>query len=226
MSLGRLLRTISNWRVVLPIYHRRLEVYLLYYWAVLTRSRDIELLMGTIGKAVYGRTPFFSGVYYATMKGIGYPTDRDGQRGPICWAVPVSFIVHINELPYFGLGIEFRGKSLCIRQMQGVGGAVPLCELKDWPELLAHACMLYAVQVKLKEVRIYKADQDLNFECPEIEPAPDRGEGTSLVERYIEAKKAHQQRMRRRYDRTASDLGFIKKKKFYVWKNPHYTRLF
>jgi len=155
----------------------------------------------------------FDGIHRAFFNDMGYPTDKDVVRvGSICWNSPIGITVLIDNRDCFGLGIELYSSILSIRQMQGVPGTKIPEELKDWPTLLVEACMDYASYSNLSEVRIFKADQDFGFENPDVNPA----EGQSLAN----AKKTHQDRMRRRYDRTASDLGFEKRKNIMCGKFP------
>jgi hypothetical protein len=148
------------------------------------------------------------------LNDMGHAVDEHGKRvGGLCWNCPIAILVYLDDQPCYGLGVEFRGKALCIRQMQGVQGNPPLTDLRDWPELLVQACIRCAERAGLKEVRIYKADQDIGY----YYPANDRKEGQT----YEEFVKAHQDRMRRRYDRVAQKMKFKKQKKYYSREIPH-----
>ena len=182
------------------------------------RISEVEDLANFVGLVFKEATPLFSAIRLIMLKDMGYATDTQGQRVvPLCWNAPIAIVVYMAELPYIGLGVELRGQSLCVRQMQGVRGAMPLRNLRDWPEILVKTCMAYAEDKGLKEVRVYKADQEIGFEHHEIDFQEDQNRE--------EAIKAHQDRMRRRYDRTAQKLKFEKKKRYYMWKVPPKAQL-
>lgn len=194
------------------IHYRKLEVFLLYPRTNRHAKQHIKILLVLIHQAMKERASLFSGIHWATVKGIGHLTRADGSYSELCWSAPLCITVYLADRPYFGLGLELRGKALCVRQLQGVKDAIPTEKLRAWPTLLVSACMAYAMKVGLKEVRVYKADQDLNFDYPLLELR----EGETRQQ----AKSRHQDRMRRRYDRTAQELKFKKKKRYYVWENP------
>jgi hypothetical protein len=197
---------------VIRLFYRKLILRFLCRTAK-RRIKEVERLGLSLGVAVRDRTPLFSSVHMGLFNDMGYPSDADGVKvGPICWNCPIGFTFYIAEQPYFGLGVELRRQVLCIRQMQGVPGAKPLRNLKDWPELLVFACTVYAQKHGLKEVRIYKADQDISFEYPFVE--------TKNGQSQKDADDAHRSRMRHRYDGTARKLKFKKKKRYYVWEVP------
>jgi|GEM_PF-1799799 len=212
MTLFRLMVRAGLLGLYVRIFYRTVELRLLCRIAHkrIDEVKDFTNFVGLVFKEV---TPLFSSIRYMTLKGMGYATDEQGEIvAPLCWNAPIAIVVYLGELPYFGLGVELRGRVLSIRQMQGVRGAIPLQKLKGWPDLLVRTCMAYAEEKGFKEVRVYKADQELGFTHPEVEPQ----EGQSREE----AVKAHQNRMRRRYDRTAQELKFEKKKRYYRWLVP------
>ena len=212
MSMVKVLVRAGLLRLYARIFYRKVQLRLLCRIAH-KRIGEVESLANFVGLVFKEGTPLFSAVHWITLKNMGYATNADGQRiVPLCWNAPIAIVVYLEELPCLGLGVEFRGRALCIRQMQGVRGAMLLRNVRDWPELLVKTCMAYAEENGLKEVRVYKADQEFGFEHPEIEP---EGE-----QQRTEVIKAHQDRMRRRYDRTAQKLKFKKKKRYYVWKVP------
>ena len=194
------------------IFHRKVQLQFLC-WVAKRRFQEIEDLMYFVGFVFKEITPRFSAIRLYLLNDMGYGTDSHGQRvSSICWNAPIALTVYMDECPYLGLGIELRGKTLCIRQMQGVKGVKQLPELHGWPELLVRTCMNYAETHGLREVRVYKADQEIGFAFPQIEAS----EGQTKKE----AIEAHQNRMRCRYDRTAQKLKFKKNKRYYVWKVP------
>lgn len=196
-------------RLQARIFFRKLELRLLCNEAS-TRYDEIDRLGHIVGHAFNEQVPNFTYVHMFILNNTGHATDEGERINSLCWDSPIALTVHIDELPCLGLGIELRGKVLSIRQMQGVRGAQPLANLKDWPTTLVRCCMAHAEAEGLDEVRVYKADQDLTYEAPYLEEGLDSPE----------AIRKHQDRMRRRYDRTASDLGFEKKKRYYVWRVP------
>jgi len=198
-------------RVLIPIFCRKAQIYVLYRIAN-KRYEQVRSLAAHVYMHFEAKTPLLSGVHSALFKNMGHAVQEDGSRGPICWAAPIAITVFLMDLPFFALGVEFRGGTLCIRQLQGVKG-VPLSRnLQDWPEVLVKSCMSFAAIHRFREVRVYKANQDINFTFPVLTPAPDQSKESAV--------RAHQDRMRRRYDRTAEKLKFKKKKKYWVWKNP------
>jgi len=143
------------------IFYRKAQLRLLCRIAH-KRISEVEDLANFVGLVFKEATPLFSAIRLIMLKDMGYATDTQGQRVvPLCWNAPIAIVVYMAELPYIGLGVELRGQSLCVRQMQGVRGAMPLRNLRDWPEILVKTCMAYAEDKGLKEVRVYKADQEI-----------------------------------------------------------------
>ncbi len=150
--------------------------------------------------------------------GYGKETDRNGTQ-VIYWETPLGIMIYLGERePYFALGFDLSKKVLSIRQIQGVRGKRPPRELHLWPQLFVQGCVEYAKSAGLKEVRIYRADQSLFYEHP-VYLVPEEGQ------RYEDVLREHQARMRRRYDQTAEEMGFVPKGKRYLrWVNPNYGR--
>jgi hypothetical protein len=191
------------------IFYRKLQLYVLCEIGK-KRMKEVDTLLRYIGFPIRARCKKeFTGIQRAFFAGMGYPTENGKRIGSICWNSPIGITVLLHDKECFGLGIELYGSVLAIRQMQGARGAKIPETLKDWPTLLIEACRNYAEDAKLKEVRVYKADQDLQFKNPFVILRDGQRRKEAVLE--------HQNRMRRRYDRAASDLGFEKRKRYYVW---------
>lgn len=131
------------------------------------------------------------------------------ERKTLYWEAPLGIAIWAKEGPLVGMAVEFRGDALCIRQMQGVSGAKIPPELKMWPRMFVQACIeCVREEPTLREVRVYKADNSLCFLFPE---------GMTSNQAVL----AHQQRMQRRYEGTARQMGFTKKEKWYSWVKPN-----
>jgi hypothetical protein len=194
------------------LFYRKFQLRLLGREAD-KRIADVDALSLVVGRAFRRRTALVSGAQYCTLDDMGYDCDQDGNRvSGICWNAPIGITIYLSDKAHIGLGVELRGRVLSIRQMQGVYGQPIHKIVPDWPEVFVQACIQYALQTNLREVRIYKADQDFGYRYPVFEMP----EGTN----YTEVIAAHRNRLRRRYDRTAQKLKFTKKKKYYVWVPP------
>lgn len=158
----------------------------------------------------------FSGVRWVIVPGMGYGISPDGTRDPICWEAPTCLSILLAGEQVFGLGVELRGAVLSVRQLQGVRGRSYPHNLKKWPQMLVLGCIKFAELEGFKEVRVYKADQGMFYEYPEIEAADQKEWQEKVAE--------HQRRMRRRYDGTARQLKFEEMEKYWRWVNPHYSQ--
>ena len=203
-------------RVIASLFYRKVELRFLCKVAN-KRWEEVDLLTHMVGMAFRSKTPSLTGVRCFTLNDMGHAVDANGKQiDSLCWNVPIAITIYLDGNPYIGLGVELRGRALCIRQMQGVAGVRFPKAIQDWPELLVKACITHAESIGLSEVRIYKANQDFGFEYPTIELQ----EG----QKWDDVVKAHQDRLRRRYDRVAQSLKFKKKKRYYVWEIPPETQ--
>jgi len=191
---------------------RRIE-YFFFSREAAKREEEVHSLTKFVGRAFQSRSPFFTGAGWSRYGAPGY---GQGEKFRICWEATVGITVWLAKEPAIGMGVEFRGKTLCIRQLQGVAGA-NLKEMGPWPRTFVSACLAFAKENGLKRVRLYRADQGLFYRYPDLKPR----DGQT----YREAVKEHQRRMRRRYDGTARQMRFKMKRRWGEWANPNYARL-
>ena len=137
--------------------------------------------------------------------------EKDG-KNPIWWEAPTTYTVYVAEKPAFGLGLEFLSDRIDIRQLQGVQGAVIPDQLRKWPFMFLFACINFAQQQGIKEVRLYRASETIFYKHPVGVSLP----GFSRKD----AVKVAQERMRLRYDGTARRAKLLMKQKYGVWINP------
>ncbi len=187
-------------RVFARIFYRRAEYFYLCPVAR-RRNEDCEALAAYIGCLFKEKTKTFTAISH----GI-YPKPGHGslENFLICWEAPIAITVWLNDEPVLGLGVEFRGNILCIRQLQGATGVRLPRTLYLWPRIFIQGCFEFAADAGIKSVRLYRAHTSLAYEHPSVEPR----EGQTREE----AKREVQKRMRKRYDDTATELGFTMKK--------------
>ncbi|HVX90722.1 MAG TPA: hypothetical protein VHC20_03750 [Candidatus Paceibacterota bacterium] len=194
-------------------FYRKREVAYLRGKITSRHEAWIGELLNDIGWKIKDTSPSFSAIRQSYCRSVGYgdlDIGANGQRA-FCSEAPIIFSVYLGGFPAFMLGGEFRGDVFCIRQLQGALGVAIPPELKHWPRLLVEACMESAEQYGIPEIRLYRAHQTLFYRMPVFEGPP-------------QAISAYRQRMRRRYDGTARQLGFTMKRDWGEWKNPAYER--
>ncbi len=130
----------------------------------------------------------------------------------VCWDAPLGIAVWDGESAMLAMAVEIKGDMLCIRQLQGVPGKKLPQELRDWPQRFVGASIRFARLSGLKGVRLYRAHTCSFYWRPEM----DIPEGKTR----LEVLRAHRQRMRRRYDGTARQMGFAIKKDYGEWLCP------
>ena len=184
---------------------RRIEWFFLY--RTMRANYQATAAFGEAVVQTFLEKKDITGISVKLCKSRGYWDERT-----FYWEAPLTCTVCAKGAPVFGMAVEFYGKILRIRQLQGMAGAHIPKELSDWPKLFVRACMSFAEVEGLHEVRMYHADQSLFYLFPSLEPK----EGESLTE----AIQAFQKRMRRRYEGTARQLGFAKKRRWHSWCNP------
>ncbi len=216
---------IFAWHVLGLLRHRhayalvartRLRVLIGYYRAKY-RKKVLRELMTSVGLVFKETTALFTKIHGGLAKKPGYDEGQNyaGER-TICWEAPMAILVYLADRPALALGVELRGKVLCIRQLQGAP-RLPLNKpLQRWPQFMVIGCMEAAQRLNLREVRIYNADQNLSYHYPVFDLASRQSQ--------VMADEEHRQRMRRRYEGTARQLKFKKQDKFWSWENPHYAR--
>jgi hypothetical protein len=133
-----------------------------------------------------------------------------------CIEAPVVVVVHINGTPALGMSVEFFRNTLSIRQLQGQKGFACPESLKNWPKLFVEACMGAAIECGIKRLRLYRADQDLFYKEPHF---------SDPAEASPEAIESIRRRMRRRYDGTARQMGFVMHERWGELINPTLSAL-
>ena len=213
-----LIRFVRFWLKLLPVIAgvlcrrawRRAKWYFQWHYLVYRKKRWLPLALhiDSVFKKIPDVTDVTTCVYFGPGYGYGESTE---ERRAFYWEAPLAIAVWTNQGPTIGIGLEVRGRVLCVRQLQGVAGVQIPESLKKWPQLFVQTCIDFAERTRtFGEVRLYKADQSLYYKYPDIRV----GEDESLAE----AIRSHQKRMRRRYDGTARQLGFEKCSRWYVWK--------
>ena len=197
----------------LNIYSFRLRFYVLAHIAN-ARSEELQLLTMCVGREFRNATKEFSGIEWRIQAAPGYDADAVGRRiSGICWEAPATIVVYVNKKPLVGMGVEFRGSNLCIRQLQGVPSASIPASLQKWPAMFVTGAMNFLLNTeKYHVVRLYAADQRFSYKNPVFDD--DRPTEHVYEKRTAELR----QRLRRRYDGTAKQLGFTKRsRRFWEW---------
>lgn len=130
----------------------------------------------------------------------------------VCWETPLGIAIWDKQSPLLALGVEIKHNMLCIRQLQGIPGKRLPEEMRDWPKRFVRLAIRFARLSGLKGVRLYRAHTSVFYWAPELQVP----EGMTRKE----ALDAHRQRMRRRYDGTARQMGFVMKKDYGEWLCP------
>ncbi|MDE2071133.1 MAG: hypothetical protein KGI70_00125 [Patescibacteria group bacterium] len=178
------------------------------------RSDEVEALACLVGQCFHEEIGGPVGVRWAIMGRSGYETSVAGViTHPICWEAPAGITVFVGkpQTPICGLGVELLGNVLSIRQMQGVFGIQTRGGISQWPKFLVYGCMEFAHRHRFV-LRLYGADQGMFYYRPDIQ--------TKNIVAYKRERDEHRRRMRRRYDGTARQLGFVKKKRYWEWRSP------
>lgn len=132
----------------------------------------------------------------------------------ICWEAPLGITFWSDEGPVFAAAFELHWSGFYIRQLQGVSGVVIPEDLRDWPRRLVSECLSFSRRAGMAEMRLCRAHTSLFYRFPYF--------GTAGGDEAYEVQAAkHRQRMRRRYDGTARQLGLCFVGKWAIWRNPH-----
>lgn len=179
------------------------------------RLAYLDRLILCVGREFRG-TPSFTSVGRHTQPAPGYAHSKTGEReSEICWEAPVGITVYFDEKPVLGMAVEFRGPHLCIKQLQGVAGTQLPNELRDWPARFVKGAMNFLYNTEeLVSVRLYTANQRLSYRFP-------FDKDLKRIVMSKEEKRLYQQRLRRRYDGTARQMGFTRRNnRYYDWYAP------
>ncbi len=192
---------------------RRLWFRLSFINAKAKMSR-IKVLSYFVGDTFKNAGVVWSNVSTCINDDLGY---GELENRLICWETPSGITVWLDGKPACAMGFELIGKRLCIRQLQGVAGVQFPVECRNWPRLFIQAAIDFAQASGLEEVRLYRAHMCLFYEDPVIVIR----EGVAHNHVPI---KLYRQKMRRRYDGTARQLGFEMLHEYGRWLNPLYVR--
>jgi hypothetical protein len=141
---------------------------------------------------------------------------RNPQRS-MHWDAPITVSVFRKKRGKKRLALCFSmyviGKTLHIKQIQGVSGTDVPNELKAWPKIFMEACRTFALQESFREVRIPRADSLYSYHTPTLNPE-------LLPESRERAVQQIRTNMRLLYDANALDLGFVSDGAWFKWLNP------
>lgn len=166
----------------------------------------IELLLQCIAHEYGDASEADFGYEWHTQPLPGYCMKGEERTSEICWEAPVCYTIHLYGKPLVGMAVEFHGKMLRIRQLQGQPGASIPPELRKWPALFLRGAKNFLNNTKdFTSLRLYAADQRVWYSTP-------------VRKLTKEELRQHQQGLRRRYDGTARQEGFKKTKAgYFVW---------
>ncbi len=190
--------------------HRRIEWHFLRVH-LNKKPRVIKALYHLIYRE-FRRDMKIGGMSYSLMYG---PGKCSLTRRLVCWDAPLGIAVWNSRSPMIAMAIEIRDGFLCIRQLQGVSRRRVPKQARDWPRRFVRACIRFARLSGLKGVRLYRAHTSTFYWSPDLKLR--KGES------YKGALEAHRQRMRRRYDGTARQMGFQMLKNYGEWLCPPRT---
>ena len=100
---------------------------------------------------------------------------------------------------------------LSVAQIQGIAGTDAPKELRAWPKLFIEACRSFAIQERLREVRIPKAETLYSYRNPYLSPQ-------LLPKARIHTLARIRRNMKLLYDTNALDLGFFPDGEWLRWK--------
>lgn len=175
----------------------------LKYWIANRHTTEINILTHSLFETVTKAGAGLNGVRWMLFDAPGY----NYETSPLCWETPVAILLYYRNKPLFGVGLEIYKKKIYIRQLQGIAGTKFPKKIKDLPATCVTAIVDFAKQEKFSKVRLYRAHCDMFYQDPFL---PDIPEGKTKDEMVNEIR----QRMRRRYDGTARQLGFVMKKNY------------
>lgn len=204
------------WEIVLYIVIGLWDTYRWLRWKkqfcyFYLNQRTLRVFNKLAARSFYMSSP----VRQATITLMYQPGTCSVANDRIVWEAPAGFAIWDEKQPMFAMAVELRKGFLCIRQLQGVPGRPLPPNLRDWPRRFVRAAMRFARLTGLRGVRLYRAHTCAFYRRPYFEDPPSLDE-TSPAE-YL---KEYRQRMRRRYDGTARQMGFVMKKDYGEWLCP------
>jgi hypothetical protein len=192
------LNTVLKWRI--------LEFRYLAHVAN-RKQTQLELLLQCVVYTFREAEPDLSGYSWHTQPLPGYAHKGSERTSSICWEGPICFTVYADDRAILGMAVEFRGSTVCIRQLQGAAGSSIPDRLKKWPALFVTAVKMFLLnEPSFRTIRLYSADTRPSYMHPVM----------PLTE---EKFAKYQQQLRRRYDGTARQCGFKKSPhgKYWEW---------
>jgi hypothetical protein len=105
------------------------------------------------------------------------------------------------------------GNTIYVKQLQGVRGQDVPVELRSWPALFVASLQKLACNEKFKEIRIAKARTLGSYRYPDA-----KGTARETIEQVV--ARIHKN-MQSHYDGTARTLGFIEKRRWWIWRTPN-----
>lgn len=154
--------------------------------------------------------PGFAGISMSIMSSPGHGPVEDYK---VCWETPLGFTVRDSEGSCIALGLEFHGGFLCVRQLQGVRGRRIARKYRHWPQILIEIAQDYAIDQGLRGVKVYRAHTSLFYWYPDFGSLEEDKD-------FFAMREDLRIRLRRRYDGTAREMGFVLKKKYGEWLCP------
>jgi hypothetical protein len=138
-------------------------------------------------------------------------------HSPMHWDAPITVSVFRRKRGKKRLALCFSmvfiGKTLHIKQIQGVSGTDVPSELREWPKMFIEACRTFARQEGLHEVRVARADSLFSYQTPGLNPAllpVSRERALTQIRKNMELL----------YDANALELGFVSDHACFKWLNP------
>ena len=136
------------------------------------------------------------------------------KKGDISWDAPIVVVVMYrdengNLKEACGISLYIKQNALYIKQLQGGASVKFPRKFKVWPLLFVKSCMAFAQAAGFEKVHVASAESLYPFHNPGLGPDGVTRSGSSVRE--------HQERMKFRYNQTATNLSFKKDGNWFVW---------
>jgi len=102
------------------------------------------------------------------------------------------------------------GNTIYVVQLQGVRGQDVPVELRSWPVLFVESLQKFACNEKFKKICIAKARTLGSYRYPDV-----KGTARETTEQVVARIRKN---MQSRYDGTARTLGFIERRRWWIWR--------
>ena len=207
-SIGRLLQT-CRWQY--GVVKWRLEFFSRYRFALKQEPQLTRLL--PLVRATFDH-PWVGNVSLQIRSRPGL--DETVSRS-IYWDTPIAITVFkrskAEDSAALCMGLSVDNSTIFVRQMQGIAGIYIPEPLQKWPHSFISACQRFAIAENYRRIVIPRASSMGHTHCPLDQ---------------INSEKDHllreqaKQRLVLRYDGTATELGFVAKRKHFEWVNPNH----